>query len=222
MKNAGADEKRAASAGEKPRLAAAVHEFDVVEARAGKDRMATSTSADADAAGEAAHLGYADEPATVMDTMPAALGRRQAPPAPRRSDAEQKNAGCLRVPASSGKRVARSKRKSTQGAVKKADKDVALIATLLSHVAQPAKDKNAAAVRQRPVDEPVSSKRARSVDKDREVVLRDAGESLESLVSRCRTLGLIEGELCRLRICSGMWGKDPACPSGSYSFSSGQ
>jgi hypothetical protein len=48
---------------------------------------------------------------------------------------------------------------------------------------------------------------------NRDVVLNQAHESLSILVRRCRTLSLVEGELCRLRICSGSWGKDTACPA---------
>jgi hypothetical protein len=46
----------------------------------------------------------------------------------------------------------------------------------------------------------------------RDIVVPAPGELTESLVKRCRRLGLIEGELCRVRICSGIWGRDPACP----------
>lgn len=48
-----------------------------------------------------------------------------------------------------------------------------------------------------------------------EVVIRTQADTTESLVQRCGTLGLIEGHLCRARICSGLWGKDAACPAGS-------
>jgi hypothetical protein len=48
---------------------------------------------------------------------------------------------------------------------------------------------------------------------NREIVVRAPGESTQSLVNRCRALGLIEGELCRVRICTGIWGIDPACPA---------
>lgn len=45
----------------------------------------------------------------------------------------------------------------------------------------------------------------------RDVVLRQReGETVE-LLQRCRQLGLIEGMLCRSRICSGRWDSDPAC-----------
>jgi hypothetical protein len=31
------------------------------------------------------------------------------------------------------------------------------------------------------------------------------------LLQRCKQLGMIEGMLCRARICSGRWDSDPAC-----------
>jgi hypothetical protein len=45
--------------------------------------------------------------------------------------------------------------------------------------------------------------------------LRAQGETTEALVKRCLALGFLEGQLCRIRICSGLWGKDSACPSGA-------
>ena len=45
----------------------------------------------------------------------------------------------------------------------------------------------------------------------RDVVLRKHEEETASLLQRCRQLGLIEGMLCRARICAGRWDSDPAC-----------
>ncbi|MFZ4875344.1 hypothetical protein ACL9RI_09675 [Janthinobacterium sp. Mn2066] len=45
----------------------------------------------------------------------------------------------------------------------------------------------------------------------RDVVVRKEEEETVSLLQRCRQLGLIEGMLCRSRICSGRWDSDPAC-----------
>lgn len=45
----------------------------------------------------------------------------------------------------------------------------------------------------------------------RDVVLRKEEEDTSSLLQRCRQLGLIEGMLCRARICAGRWDSDPAC-----------
>ena len=45
----------------------------------------------------------------------------------------------------------------------------------------------------------------------RDVVLRQNEDETSALLQRCRQLGLIEGMLCRARICSGRWNSDPAC-----------
>ena len=45
----------------------------------------------------------------------------------------------------------------------------------------------------------------------RDVVLRREEEDTPGLLRRCKQLGLIEGMLCRSRICSGRWDSDPAC-----------
>ncbi|TNC78976.1 hypothetical protein FHI69_06980 [Janthinobacterium lividum] len=45
----------------------------------------------------------------------------------------------------------------------------------------------------------------------RDVVLRKQEEETAELLQRCQQLGLIEGMLCRSRICSGRWDSDPAC-----------
>lgn len=48
-----------------------------------------------------------------------------------------------------------------------------------------------------------------------DIVIRTPADSTESLVRRCGALGLIEGHLCRTRICSGLWEKDAACRTGN-------
>lgn len=45
----------------------------------------------------------------------------------------------------------------------------------------------------------------------RDVVVLKEEEETVSLLQRCKQLGLIEGMLCRSRICSGRWDSDPAC-----------
>lgn len=104
-----------------------------------------------------------------------------------------------------------SKRTSTTAKNSSKDKDVELIAALLTHVSRPS---GSAKDAQKKGDVPVASNRERVADPNREIIMRGTGESTESLVQRCATLGFLEGELCRLRICAGIWGKDTACPSG--------
>ena len=71
------------------------------------------------------------------------------------------------------------------------DSDVALLTAMVAH-----------AHRQESTVAPV-----------RDVVLRQQEQEKETaeLLQRCQQLGLIEGMLCRSRICSGRWDSDPAC-----------
>lgn len=70
------------------------------------------------------------------------------------------------------------------------DTDVALLTALVAHAAKPA---------------------AVLPERSRDVVERQEGDSTAQLLARCKQLGLIEGMLCRSRICSGRWDADPAC-----------
>jgi hypothetical protein len=101
------------------------------------------------------------------------------------------------------------------------DKDVDLIAALLSHVSRGGSGKEAAktgatAPSAAGTTSPV--KRERQQEPNRDVVLRSPGEPIDALLKRCQTLGFFEGQLCRMRICADLWGKDPACPGASSSF----
>ncbi|ATD63982.1 hypothetical protein CNX70_21220 [Janthinobacterium svalbardensis] len=71
------------------------------------------------------------------------------------------------------------------------DSDVALLTAMVAH-----------AHRQEGTAKPV-----------RDVVQRRQEQEHETaeLLRRCKQLGLIEGMLCRSRICSGRWDSDPAC-----------
>lgn len=125
-------------------------------------------------------------------------------PAARRDDAAVADA-----------RGAESKKKTGK------DKDVDLIAALLTHVSSGSKAPVSEAQKKATSNSPTvqrsslgtGSKREQKTSANRDVVTAAPGESTESLVKRCKALGFFEGELCRLRICSGMWGKDAACPS---------
>ncbi len=97
------------------------------------------------------------------------------------------------------------------------DSDVDLIAALVAHVShgdaahkEIKRNVGKAASEARMTNG--GAKRERRIDSARDIVVRNDGDSTEELVARCRALGLIEGELCRLRICSGLWGRDPSCP----------
>lgn len=70
------------------------------------------------------------------------------------------------------------------------DTDVALLTALVAHANKPT------------VTVP---------ERSRDVVERQHGDSTAELLARCQQLGLIEGMLCRSRICSGRWDADAAC-----------
>ena len=48
-------------------------------------------------------------------------------------------------------------------------------------------------------------------ERSRDIVERREGDSTAELLARCKQLGLIEGMLCRSRICSGRWESDATC-----------
>lgn len=83
--------------------------------------------------------------------------------------------------------VAASRGKSAAPA---SDTDVTLLTALVAHA-----------------DKPVVVAPERS----RDIVERREGDSTADLLARCKQLGLIEGMLCRSRICSGRWESDATC-----------
>jgi hypothetical protein len=70
------------------------------------------------------------------------------------------------------------------------DTDVALLTALVAHANKPS------------VVVP---------ERSRDIVQRQEGDTTVQLLARCKQLGLIEGMLCRSRICSGRWEADAAC-----------
>ncbi|MFA5169941.1 MAG: hypothetical protein WC426_00100 [Sulfuriferula sp.] len=50
----------------------------------------------------------------------------------------------------------------------------------------------------------------------RDVVERKPGDSTANLLARCKKLGMIEGELCRWRICADRWDTDPVCKANAH------
>lgn len=86
-------------------------------------------------------------------------------------------------------RQAAARAPASRPAAAPGDSDVALLTAMVAH-----------AHRQESTVAPV-----------RDVVLRQADEDTASLLQRCKQLGMIEGMLCRSRICSGRWDSDSAC-----------
>jgi hypothetical protein len=70
------------------------------------------------------------------------------------------------------------------------DTDVTLLTALVAHANKPV---------------------AVAPERSRDVVERQEGDATAALLIRCKQLGLIEGMLCRSRICSGQWENDAAC-----------
>ena len=97
------------------------------------------------------------------------------------------NTAAARSPAP---RVATAASPSTIG-----DTDVALLTALVAHSGKPA---------------------LALPERSRDVVERQDGDSTAQLLARCKQLGLIEGMLCRSRICSGRWDADLACNAPSH------
>ncbi len=50
----------------------------------------------------------------------------------------------------------------------------------------------------------------------RDVVERKSGDSTANLLARCKKLGMIEGELCRWRICADRWDTDLVCKANAH------
>ncbi|HWW71129.1 MAG TPA: hypothetical protein VN089_14400, partial [Duganella sp.] len=70
------------------------------------------------------------------------------------------------------------------------DTDVTLLAALVAHANKPT---------------------VVAPERSRDIVERHEGDSTAELLARCKQLGLIEGMLCRSRICSGRWDSDATC-----------
>lgn len=70
------------------------------------------------------------------------------------------------------------------------DTDVTLLTALVAHAGKPS----------------VSTH-----ERSRDIVERYDGDNTADLLARCKQLGVIEGMLCRSRICSGRWDSDPVC-----------
>jgi hypothetical protein len=104
-----------------------------------------------------------------------------------------------------------------------ADRDASLLAALVAYgEGRPATDINARAA---PITNKSTDPKAGGTvtlaqaggqfDPKRDVVLREPAVSTAELVRRCKMLGFFEGLLCRMRVCSNLWGKDAACPQSS-------
>jgi hypothetical protein len=131
----------------------------------------------------------ADTQAAAIINMPHALPA--APPPPQATattrpiadkTANHKTASGLRPKASAGT--------PAEPPAAASDADVTLLTALVAHAGKPA---------------------SVAPERTRDVVQRHDGDRTADLLARCRQLGLMEGMLCRSRICAGSWEADPAC-----------
>jgi hypothetical protein len=135
----------------------------------------------------------------------------------------ERNSKAGRQPEQSAKRMLAKGKTIVPDKSKRNDADVDLIAALLSRVQnKTSKPGNVSAV-EKPA-QAITATEARSPElhaslgsrtANSDVVIRTQADTTESLVKRCGALGFIEGQFCRARICSGLWGKDAACPLSS-------
>ncbi|MQA19299.1 hypothetical protein [Rugamonas rivuli] len=132
-------------------------------------------------------------PATVdASPMPRPVAVAQAKPeAPHVASTSHKPAAASSViMASAASPRPTAAHTATSAPATSGDTDVALLTALVAHAAKPA---------------------TVLPERSRDVVERQEGDSTAQLLARCKQLGLIEGMLCRSRICSGRWDADPAC-----------
>lgn len=133
------------------------------------------------------------------------------------------NAKERRQPEQPAKRMLAKGKTAAPDKSKRKDADVDLIAALLSRVQNKPSKPDSVGAAEKPA-QAIAATAARSPELhaslggrtgNSDVVIRTQGDTTESLVKRCGALGFIEGQFCRARICSGLWGKDAACPLSS-------
>lgn len=162
----------------------------IVNEPAAPERRATQT-----------HVATSDWTSATTTALPAAapvLAAHKAPPAHANIKAAQnaQSQSVSAVPRTAGTASTAARASgTTTPAGAAADTDVALLTALVAHAGQPT---------------------AVTPERSRDVVERRDGDSTATLLARCKQLGLIEGMLCRSRICSGRWEADAACRAPSH------
>jgi hypothetical protein len=175
------------------------------------------------------------EPAAAAMSEPAGAAKAAAAPAPAATTADPVPSAKASVNASAETRAERtssgkkaktrdSKPEVATAPAAPADRDASLLAALVAYgEGRPAADINARAA---PITNKSTDPKAAGgtttlaqaggqFDPKHDVVLREPTVSTAELVRRCKTLGFFEGLLCRMRVCSNLWGKDAACPQSS-------
>ncbi|MGK5010317.1 hypothetical protein [Janthinobacterium sp. MDB2-8] len=132
---------------------------------------------------------HAAQAATIVNTA--------GPPLPAAASATASAGGSAGAPrkAPLPARQAAARPQESRPAAAPGDSDVALLTAMVAH-----------AHRQEGTAKPVRDVVLRRLEQEQ----RQEQETAE-LLRRCQQLGMIEGMLCRSRICSGRWDSDPAC-----------
>lgn len=91
------------------------------------------------------------------------------------------------------------------------DRDVSLLAALVATTKEVPAKKTSHANSDGKTTSDGKNNSVKDDGRNQDIVERKPGDSTASLLRRCKKLGVIEGELCRWRICSERWDSDPAC-----------
>ena len=179
----------AAIVNDDPALALARNRSDFIQRAATLDAVAGTSAA--------SPAPKADMPAPEPATVAAAMARTAAVGAPRAKPAVASTKNTIVTDDGIGASATLTRAQATiaTSARGKApapanDTDVALLAALVAHANKPT---------------------AVAPERSRDIVERHEGDNTAELLARCKQLGLIEGLLCRSRICSGRWESDATC-----------
>jgi hypothetical protein len=165
-------------------------------------------------------------PTHVAAVAPTPAANANPAPADKAAPPASTEAKPHKAPTAKKTKVAGKSSKPTKAPDAPADRDASLIAALVAYSeGKPAKEINAdaagmigppaPATRPKTATDAPTPAQSGQFDPKRDVVLRTPTLSTAELVRRCRTLGFVEGMLCRNRVCANLWGKDPACPQGA-------
>lgn len=156
----------------------------------------------------------------VTQSAPPSVAAATPPPADKTVSVPQPETRAEKAVPDRKAKPARKDTKLAKKADSPADRDASLLAALVAYgEGKPAAEINANATAMKsqsgdakPATGTPTLAQSGQFDPKRDVVLRSPNVSTIELVRRCRTLGFVEGLLCRNRVCANLWGKDPACP----------
>ncbi|WP_132256798.1 hypothetical protein [Paucimonas lemoignei] len=145
---------------------------------------------------------------------------QQSPVASKDAQVVDKNLSAVKKD-KSGSSIANAPRQSmAKGKSAEKDGDVELIAALLNRVS--AKSDPVAEDAARKQASAKSASRSGAADQKKAKkngLVRESATpsqaSVEAQLKRCGTMGFLDSELCRIRVCDGRWGREPGCPENS-------